>query len=114
MDLYFRDNLIVPTEEEYLRTIDLKTGSFFATIARLLNALTDRDVDLENLCRLIGEYFQIRDDYINLCCDDFSKLKGFAEDISEGKLASFPIIYAFHKNPEDSTLLSKCGFRSTF
>lgn len=107
MDLYFRDNLIVPTKEEYLKTIALKTSSFFETIYKLMNAFMGHDVNLDNLCRLIGEYFQIKDDYINLKCDDFSKLKGFADDISEGKLASFPIIHAYHKNPDDSTLLSK-------
>ena len=47
----------------------------------------------EELTSLLGLYFQIRDDYANLCLEDYSVNKSFAEDLTEGKL-SFPIIHA--------------------
>ena len=47
----------------------------------------------EILIFILGLYFQIRDDYANLCLEDYSVNKSFAEDLTEGKL-SFPIIHA--------------------
>lgn len=45
------------------------------------------------LTSLLGLYFQIRDDYANLCLDEYAENKSFAEDFTEGKF-SFPIIHA--------------------
>ena len=35
---------------------------------------------------LIGVFFQIRDDYINICSEKYAKEKCFFEDITEGKV----------------------------
>ncbi len=37
--------------------------------------------------------YQVRDDYANLCLEEYANNKSFAEDLTEGKY-SFPIIYA--------------------
>jgi len=49
--------------------------------------------DFVALTSLLGLYFQIRDDYANLCLEEYEQNKSFAEDLTEGKY-SFPIIHA--------------------
>ena len=60
--------------------IDLKTTTAFkmAYIPLKIGAeqAGQEMYDLDNLCYLLGQYFQIKDDYINLKCEDFHKLKG--------------------------------------
>ena len=48
------------------------------------------------LCNALAVFFQIRDDVINIASPVFHEKKGFAEDITEGKL-SFPVIYTVFK-----------------
>ena len=56
--------------------------------------LFSQDVNnYEELTSLLGLYFQIRDDYANLCLDEYAVNKSFAEDLTEGKF-SFPIVHA--------------------
>jgi len=105
MDIYWRDNLVVPTLEEYKKMIDLKTTTGFSFLYRVLKAGTNSDVNLDRFCYLLGQLFQIRDDYINLKDEEYQKLKGFAEDLTEGKF-SFPIIHGIREDPKDSTILS--------
>ena len=77
------------------------------------------------LVNLIGVFFQIRDDLMNLQSTEVSTTslypktipayflrssqytnnKGFAEDLSEGKF-SFPIIHGIHANPSSRQILS--------
>ena len=45
------------------------------------------------LMNLFGLYFQIRDDFANLCLQEYIENKSFAEDLTEGKF-SFPIVHA--------------------
>ena len=52
----------------------------------------------------IGLFFQIRDDYANLCSKEYADSKSFCEDLTEGKF-SFPIIHSL-KNTNDKRLLS--------
>ncbi|WVR04918.1 hypothetical protein IAU60_001930 [Kwoniella sp. DSM 27419] len=78
MDLFWRDSLTCPTEQEY---IDMVLGNH-------QSALTGSDyVPLVNL---ISVWFQIRDDYMNLHSSEYEANKGFAEDLTEGKF-SFPV-----------------------
>ncbi|CAG8256281.1 unnamed protein product [Penicillium nalgiovense] len=48
---------------------------------------------------LIGQHFQIRDDYMNLVDDEYTSGKGFSEDLDEGEF-SFPIVHAWHSSPD--------------
>lgn len=95
LDLLWRDSLQCPTEDEYIAMVNNKTGGLFRLAIRLMMACasTNNDVDYVPLVNLIGIYFQIRDDYMNLTSTDYSENKGFAEDLTEGKF-SFPIVHA--------------------
>lgn len=54
---------------------------------------------------MLGIIFQIRDDYLNLQSDAYTKNKGFGEDLTEGKF-SFPIIHSIRSNPANIQLSS--------
>jgi len=82
-----------------------KTGGLFRLCLRLMQVFSNDKRDYIPLVNLLGLYFQIRDDYINLKSDDYAKNKSFAEDLTEGKF-SFPIIYAIRSKPEDHRLIN--------
>jgi geranylgeranyl diphosphate synthase type 3 len=49
---------------------------------------------ISELVDLLGLFFQIRDDYVNLTSEEYMKSRGsFADDLTEGKY-SFPIVHA--------------------
>lgn len=104
-DIYWRDNNSCPTEEQYKQMVLDKTGGLFRLALRLMQAFSKNKTDYIPLVNLMGLYFQIRDDYINLQSDEYQKNKSFAEDLSEGKF-SFPIIHGIRVKPEDHRLLN--------
>lgn len=57
------------------------------------------------LTDLIGIYYQIRDDYMNLQSNEYTDNKGFAEDLSEGKF-SFPIVHGILEEPENREIMN--------
>ncbi|KAL3428583.1 isoprenoid synthase domain-containing protein [Aspergillus tetrazonus] len=84
MDLYWRDSLTCPSEEEYLDMVANKTGGLFRLAIKLIQLESDVD-----------EF--IRDDYQNLQSDQYAKNKGFGEDITEGKF-SYPIVHSIRSS----------------
>lgn len=72
MDLYWRDTLTLPSEEEYLDMVSNKTGGLFRLGIRLMMMNSQRDLDLLPFTNLLGMLFQIQDDYRNLACDRVS------------------------------------------
>ncbi|CAE6479356.1 unnamed protein product [Rhizoctonia solani] len=68
LDLFWRDSLECPTEAEYIEMVNNKTGGLFRIAIKLMMALSpvEPKVDYVPLVNLIGVYFQIRDDYMNL------------------------------------------------
>ncbi|KAF1829994.1 terpenoid synthase [Decorospora gaudefroyi] len=87
-----------PTEDEYISMVDHKTGALFRLAYRLMclqSPCSSTVPDLEPLLILLGRYFQIRDDYMNLASSDYTDQKGFCEDLDEGKY-SFPLIQFFN------------------
>ncbi|ODV96763.1 hypothetical protein PACTADRAFT_28939, partial [Pachysolen tannophilus NRRL Y-2460] len=93
LDLYWRESLICPTEQEYIDMVMNKTGGLFRLAVRLLQEQSKLKVDLVPFANLLGIIYQIRDDYCNLTT--YSKNKGYCEDITEGKF-SFPVVHAIN------------------
>ncbi|KAL8888446.1 MAG: hypothetical protein Q9215_004124 [Flavoplaca cf. flavocitrina] len=101
MDMYWRDTMKTPTEEEYLLMISNKTGGLFRLAVRLMQTVSKRRVDLVPLADLLGLIFQIQDDYLNLTSQSMTSLKGFCDDLEEGKF-SFPVIHAIRNDPSET------------
>jgi len=104
MEIYWRDNYICPTEEDYRLMVTRKTGGLFNLAVRLMQLFSEFDENFTELTRLLGLYFQIRDDYANLKLDEYAANKSFAEDLTEGKF-SFPIVHAIQTQPDDNRVL---------
>ncbi|KAL8792027.1 MAG: hypothetical protein Q9195_005368 [Heterodermia aff. obscurata] len=129
-DLYWTRNVLCPSEEDYLRMVDHKTGGLFRMIAKLMTTVStnDRTTTFADLITLVGRYFQIRDDYQNLVSPDVSPIsvhvrfssvfklrfyflnkytqqKGFCEDLEEGKF-SLPLIHTLQNSNNKIQLLS--------
>ncbi|XP_035712142.1 geranylgeranyl pyrophosphate synthase isoform X2 [Folsomia candida] len=113
MELYWRDWEIfapnddpkkyIPTEDEYVEVFVKKTSAQFLLLVRIMRLRRNkdmRDVDLAKLAKMVGIYYQIWDDFMNLTSKEFTVAKGFCDDISEGKL-SFPVIHALNKVNEE-------------
>ncbi|KAH6986054.1 geranylgeranyl diphosphate synthase [Ilyonectria sp. MPI-CAGE-AT-0026] len=105
MDLFWRDTLTCPTEEDYLEMVGNKTGGLFRLGIKLMQAQSASTIDCVPLVNLIGLIFQIRDDYMNLSSKEYSHNKGMCEDLTEGKF-SFPVIHSIRSNPSNLQLVS--------
>ena len=107
MEIHWREEGHCPTEEEYRTMVIQKTGGLFNLAVRLMQLYQDKsnpvlcNYNFGELANLIGLYFQIRDDYANLCLDEYTETKTFAEDLTEGKY-NFPIIHAIRNFPGDN------------
>lgn len=104
MEIYWRDNFTCPTELEYKQMTVRKTGGLFMLAIRLMQLFSDNTKDYSKLTAVLGLYFQIRDDYCNLICKEYSENKSFCEDLTEGKF-SFPIIHAVQNQKQDKQVL---------
>jgi geranylgeranyl diphosphate synthase type 3 len=125
MDLFWRDTLTCPSEDDYLEMVGNKTGGLFRLAIKLMCAespshqqqrprtspstSTDRpqsqQTDYIPLVNTIGLLFQILDDYRNLSDTTYTKNKGLCEDLTEGKF-SFPIIHAIRADPSNLVLIN--------
>ncbi|KAL1489322.1 hypothetical protein ABEB36_014240 [Hypothenemus hampei] len=104
MEIYWRDNFTCPTEEEYRKMVIRKTGGLFMLAIRLMQLFSNNKDDFTKITAILGLYFQIRDDYINLNSKNYMLHKSFCEDLTEGKF-SFPIIHAIHSHSEDKQIM---------
>ncbi|KAK6502357.1 hypothetical protein TWF506_002938 [Arthrobotrys conoides] len=77
-DMHWRDTRKCPTEDEYIEMVE-KTY-------------------------MIGQYFQIRDDLMNLTDTSYTDQKGFCEDLDEGKF-SYLIVHSWNTQSAESTRL---------
>ncbi|CAF0989864.1 unnamed protein product [Adineta steineri] len=108
-DIWWRENNICPTEENYYKMIDNKCGGLFHLTLDLLKTCSPIDLTEEkikainDLCQTFGLFFQIRDDYCNLVSTEYTQKKTFCEDLTEGKY-SFPIIHAIQHRPNDNRI----------
>ncbi|KAK1986913.1 isoprenoid synthase domain-containing protein, partial [Colletotrichum cereale] len=94
LDIEWRESLVVPSEAEYLEMVDMKTGAMFQMLWRLMHgeAASTKNPDLTHLIKVMGRYFQVRDDYMNLVSPQYTQTKGLCEDLDEGKM-SLVMIY---------------------
>uniref|UniRef100_T1DSZ4 Geranylgeranyl diphosphate synthase-like protein n=1 Tax=Dendroctonus frontalis TaxID=77161 RepID=T1DSZ4_DENFR len=104
MEIHWRDNFTCPSEEEYKEMVTRKTGGLFMLAIRLMQLFSKNKNDFSKISAILGLYFQIRDDYLNLVSKTFMLHKSFCEDLTEGKF-SFPIIHAIHSHPEDKQIM---------
>ncbi|TFK50785.1 terpenoid synthase [Heliocybe sulcata] len=107
LELLWRDSLQCPTEEEYIDMVNNKTGGLLRVGIKLMMACATNsmDIDYVPLVNLIGVYYQIRDDYMNLNSSQYTTNKGFAEDLTEGKF-SFPIVHAVRSDTSNRQILN--------
>ncbi|KAH7883324.1 isoprenoid synthase domain-containing protein [Phlebopus sp. FC_14] len=106
-EILWRDSLRCPSEEEYIEMVQDKTGGLLRIAVRLMMACATKNADVNYvpLTDLIGIWFQIRDDYLNLQSNVYTEKKGFAEDLTEGKF-SFPIVHGIREAPRNRQILS--------
>lgn len=105
MDIYWRDAIICPTEDEYKAMVTKKTGGLFGLAVRLMQLFSENKSDLKPVLDVLGLYFQIRDDYANLISKEYEANKSYCEDLTEGKF-SFPIIHGIRSSPDNNQVLS--------
>ncbi|KAL1862242.1 geranylgeranyl pyrophosphate synthetase [Paecilomyces lecythidis] len=105
MDLFWRDTLTCPSEDDYLEMVGNKTGGLFRLAIKLMQAESDTGKDCVALVNVMGLIFQICDDYLNLSNTTYTKNKGLCEDLTEGKF-SFPIIHSIRSNPNNVQLVN--------
>ncbi|KAK6341371.1 hypothetical protein TWF696_008449 [Orbilia brochopaga] len=106
-DLHWTFHKECPTEREYIRMIDGKTGGLFRMAARLMRAEArqNSDLDVKHLMTLMGRFFQIRDDYQNLSSSEYSAAKGDLSDLDEGKYSLMLIHALTNAKPHDTQQL---------
>lgn len=112
MEIYWRDNFLCPTEEDYKRIVIKKTGGLFGLAVRLMQLFSENKNDFTKLISIMGLYFQIRDDYANLRSKEYKENKSYCEDLTEGKF-SFPIIHAIKHHPENPQMINIVRQRTT-
>ena len=117
MDLFWRDTLTCPSEDDYLEMVGNKTGGLFRLAIKLMCAESPthhfnpsgtpatEQTDYVPLVNTIGLLFQILDDYRNLSDTTYTSNKGLCEDLTEGKF-SFPIIHSIRADPSNLVLIN--------
>ncbi|KAJ9090114.1 geranylgeranyl pyrophosphate synthetase [Entomophthora muscae] len=103
MDLHWRERNVCPTQQEYLDMISNKTGGLLRLGIKMMQVLGDEASDFIPLVDIVGQLYQIHDDYINLKETEYHNLKGFCEDITEGKY-SFPVIHSLRNSSNPNQL----------
>jgi len=103
MDIYYTQNKVIPSLEEYEKMMVYKTGYAFIMNLELLmdkstNVIFRKNYEkVKNILILFSLFFQIRDDYINLTDLNYWKEKGFCQDFDEEKI-SYLITYFHNEN----------------
>ena len=108
MDIWWRDNFVSPSEDEYRQMVIRKCGGLFNLAIRLMQLFAPTEIrssyNFDRLCQLLSLLFQIRDDYCNLLSDEYANHKSYCEDLTEGKF-SFPILHAVNTNETDTRVI---------
>ncbi len=74
-DILWREQCQCPTEEQYMQMIKDKTGGLFRLAVGLLQSFSVKNgaekTDYTPLVNLLAEYFQIRDDFLNISDSEY-------------------------------------------
>ncbi|KAF5006548.1 hypothetical protein FDECE_7074 [Fusarium decemcellulare] len=117
MDLSWTFNNACPSIQEYLLMVNDKTGALFRLACHLLMLNSNAGLaenspeSISSMISLLGQYFQIRDDYMNLIDQNYADQKGFCEDLDEGKY-SLPLLHAL-QNDNSGLLMNILSTRRT-
>lgn len=117
MDIYYTQNKIIPTIDDYEKMMEYKTGMLFYTILDLLIEKTKNVIVRKKYDELylslyyFSLFFQIRDDYINLTDVTYWKERGFCQDLDEQKI-SFLITYCTNNQMKDYELINNLMTKS--
>lgn len=108
MEIWWRDNFVSPSEEEYRQMVMRKCGGLFNLGVKLMQLFAPTEIrntyNFDRLCQLLSLLFQIRDDYCNLISEEYAINKSYCEDITEGKF-SFPILHAVNTRETDTRII---------
>ncbi|CAF1074572.1 unnamed protein product [Rotaria sordida] len=108
MEIWWRDNFVSPSENEYRQMVLKKCGGLFNLGVRLMQLFTTIELrhkyKFDRLCQLLSLLFQIRDDYCNLISKEYINNKSYCEDLTEGKF-SFPILHAINTHDTDTRII---------
>jgi geranylgeranyl diphosphate synthase type 3 len=108
MEIWWRDNFVSPSEDEYRQMVIRKCGGLFNLGVRLMQLFSSIEKRLtysfDKLCQLLSLLFQIRDDYCNLISKEYANNKSYCEDLTEGKF-SFPILHAVNTRDTDTRII---------
>ncbi|KAH0822155.1 hypothetical protein GEV33_000636 [Tenebrio molitor] len=66
-EIYWRDNYVCPTEEEYRKMCIRKKGSNYQIAVQLMQLFSTNTCDFTKLTDILAQFFQIYEDYIHLC-----------------------------------------------
>ncbi|EAW24472.1 bifunctional terpene synthase/polyprenyl synthetase family protein [Aspergillus fischeri NRRL 181] len=101
-DLNWKSTGYCPSTEEYMAMVDGKTGVMFDMIIRMMHCFSSSQTvpvpELSQLTKLLGRWYQVRDDYQNLQDEQYTAQKGLCEDLDEGKL-SYPLTVCCNTDP---------------
>ena len=98
MDIYYTANKIIPSMEDYNKMMFYKTGLLFTTMLDLVMGKTPNHLLKKRYPSLLlaltkfSQFYQIRDDYINLTDPEYWSTRGFCQDFDEKKI-SYLIVY---------------------
>lgn len=108
MEIWWRDNFVSPSEDEYRQMVIQKCGGLFNLAVRLMELFTTNESHqqhkFDKLCELLALLFQIRDDYCNLISKEYINNKSYCEDLTEGKF-SYPILHAVNTRETDTRII---------
>ena len=108
MEIWWRDNFVSPSEDEYRQMVMRKCGGLFSLAVRLMQLFAPVEIrstyNFDRLSQLLSLLFQIRDDYCNLISKEYASNKSYCEDLTEGKF-SFPILHAVNTHETDTRII---------
>ncbi|CAH1375947.1 unnamed protein product [Tenebrio molitor] len=105
MEIDWMNNAECPTEEEYFKAAVRKTGSTIEFMIQMMQLFSTNQADFTRLAQILGKFFHVYDDYINLkSMDGYLMTENNCNTISQGKF-SFPVIHAIRSHQDDVQMI---------